>query len=322
MNTGDVVVQSEHLSAEASAWLARRCRLIVCAHDDPRFGAALAQAAGLVVRTYTAVDEALLGAAPRLRVVARAGAGLDNVDVAACRARGIEVVYTPDSNTQAVVEYVFGLLGERLRPAPAPLREALDPPRWNEVRAATVALRQMSELSLGILGLGRIGRRMAEVARAFRFRRVLYNDILEIPPRKRFGASPVDPAALFTGSDVISVHIDGRAANRGFVGPSLIGRMKPAVTLINTSRGFVVDNLALAAFLREHPAATALLDVHDPEPFDDSCPLLGLPNARLFPHLASRTQAAMDAMSWVVRDVAAVLEGRRPAHPAPPDGAW
>lgn len=87
--------------------------------------------------------------------------------------------------------------------------------------------------------------------------------------------------------------------------------------VINTSRGFVIDPAPMAAFLAEHPQATAVLDVHEPEPFDAAYPLLGLANARLYPHLASRTETAMNNMSWVVRDVAAVLEGKRPAF-----GAW
>jgi phosphoglycerate dehydrogenase-like enzyme len=320
MSGADVVVVSEHLDAEAASWLGRFCRVVFCAHDDPRFARTLASAAGLIVRTYTRVDGTLLDAAPRLRVVGRAGAGLDNIDVTACRARGIEVVYTPDSNTQAVVEYVYRLLLEALRPAVS----LAGPPgaaRWNELRAAAVGERELSELCLGILGLGRVGRRVAEVARGFRVAAVLYNDLVEVEPPLRFGAVPVDAPRLFSEADVVSVHIDGRSSNRRFVGAALLRRMKPRVIFINTSRGFVVDNVALAAFLGENPQALALLDVHDPEPFDEGYPLLGRPNVRLFPHLGSRTEAALRAMSGVVRDVSAVLEGRSPLHPAPPHRA-
>ncbi|MCZ6612891.1 MAG: NAD(P)-dependent oxidoreductase, partial [Planctomycetota bacterium] len=133
-------------------------------------------------------------------------------------------------------------------------------------------------------------------------------------------AEPVPVDRLFEHSDVISVHIDGRESNQQFLGAQLLGRMKSDVILINTSRGFVMDSLALAAFLREHPQAQALLDVHEREPFDAAYPLLGLPNARLYPHLASRTERAMLNMSWVVKDVVAVLEGEKPRYPAPPCG--
>jgi phosphoglycerate dehydrogenase-like enzyme len=122
---------------------------------------------------------------------------------------------------------------------------------------------------------------------------------------------------LFADCDVISLHVDGRPANRHFVGRALIGRMKPDAVFINTSRGFVVDSLALAGFLRAHPQALALLDVHEPEPFGADYPLANLPNARLYPHAAASTRRADEEMSWVVRDVAAVLGGRRPRHPAP-----
>jgi phosphoglycerate dehydrogenase-like enzyme len=312
----DIVVQSEHLSDEAAAWLAERCSVRVCPHDDPGFPQAVSDAAGLVVRTYTTVDRRLLDSAPRLRVVGRAGTGLDSIDVEACRARGIEVVYTPEANTQAVVEYVMGLLVDAVRARPA-LREPVDAARWRELRAEAAGQRQLGDLTLGILGLGRVGRRVAAVAAAIRFDRVLYNDLVEIPPSERSGARPVPVNELFARADVLSLHVDGRPGNRHFVGAGLIGRMKGDVILINTARGFVVDSAVLAQFLRTHPAALALLDVHEQEPFDEDYPLLGLPNVRLYPHLASRTQSAMRQMSWVVRDVVAVLEGRKPDHPAP-----
>jgi len=310
-----LIIQSEHLSEEAARWLARRCRLEAVAFDATQFTGSLAEADGLLVRTYTRVDEGLLDHAPALRVVGRAGAGLDNIDVAACRACGIEVVYTPQANTQAVVEYVLSLMADALRPRPA-IDRPIDAQRWEEIRAQNIGRRQMSQCTLGILGLGRIGKRVAQVAGAIGLR-VLYNDLLSMPPEARFGAEPVAVDTLFEQSDILSIHIDGRAENRDFIGPRLIRRMKSDVLFLNTSRGFVVDNMALAEFLRAHPDAEAHLDVHEPEPFDDSYPLLGLPNAKLYPHLAARTQTAMLNMSWVVKDVWAVLEGRKPQWPAP-----
>lgn len=316
MSSTDLVIQIEHLAAEPAAWLAQRCRLVACARDDSRFFGFLAEARGLVVRTYTVVDEALLDAAPALRVVGRGGAGLDNIDLAACRARDIEVVYTPEANTQAVVEYVLCLLASVLRRAVS-LDEPVGADVWRRLRADLAGPRQMSELTLGVLGLGRIGSRLAEVAAAIGFERVLYNDLVEIPAARRHGAVPVPVERLFGEADVVSVHIDGRPGNRRFVDRHLIGCMKPGVILINTSRGFVVENLALAEFLRANPEALALLDVHEQEPFAGTYPLLGLDNARLYPHLAAATRRADVNMSWVVRDVAAVLAGARPRHPAP-----
>lgn len=314
-----LVIQTEHLSHDAAAWLAERCQLIVGAPDSAGFETAIANAAGLVVRTYTIVDEKLLARAPNLRVVGRAGVGLDNIDVGACRSRHIEVVYTPDANTQAVVEYVLALLLDELRPRLA-LQSAVDLKAWNQLRQEIVGRRQIGELTLGILGMGRVGKRLAKIAAALGCR-VIYNDLIEIAVGERSGATPVDVRDLFALSDVVSVHIDGRSSNREFVNAALIETMKPHAIFINTSRGFVLDNAALAAWLNKNPGATALLDVHEPEPFPRDYSLLGLPNARLYPHLASRTEAAMNAMSWVVKDVVAVLEGRRPEFPAPREKA-
>jgi len=309
-----LAVVTEHLSDEATEWLEARCEVLRAAVGDPQFTEAAPAIEALVVRTYTHVDDKLLACLPRLKVVGRAGVGIDNIDVAACRARGVQVVSTPDANTQAVVEYVVCLLCDALRPRLF-LDEAVSKQEWDELRQDVVGLWQMDELVLGILGFGRIGRRVAEVARAIGFT-VVYNDLDEIAAEARRGAEPVSVTRLFAESDVITVHIDGRASNKRFVGRELISLMRPDAILINTSRGCVVDTESLADWLRVNPAAAALLDVHDPEPITDANPLLPLPNAHLAPHLASRTMTAMDNMSWVVRDVAAVLEGRAPKWPA------
>ena len=116
------------------------------------------------------------------------------------------------------------------------------------------------------------------------------------------------------GADVLTVHVDGRASNRGLVGPADFALMQPGVVFINAARGFVVDSVALAGFLRANAGALGMLDVHEPEPVDASYPLLGLPNAHLYPHLASATALANTNMSWVVKDVWRVLNGEEPVH--------
>jgi len=309
-----LVIQTEHLSAAAAAWLAERCDLRVCAHDSSEFRDLLPHAHGFVVRTYTQVNRDLLSRAPLLKVVGRAGVGLDNIDLPACESRGVTVVSTPDANTQAVVEYVIALLSDALRPR-LTLSQSIPNQEWNHLREITVGPRQMNELTLGILGLGRVGSRIAEVARAIGFT-VLFNDVRDIAPADRRGAEAVSAERLFAECDVVTVHIDGRPSNRAFVNAALINRMKPDALIINTSRGFVIDNAALAAFLQRNTNALAMLDVHEPEPFGSDYQLLNLPNAKLYPHLASRTETAMNNMSWVVRDVLAVLEGKTPQFPA------
>ena len=309
-----LVIVAENLDEGPAAWLAERCRIEFAGPESRRLAEVAGEAEALVVRTYTRVDDPLLDRLPRLRVVGRAGVGLDNIDLSACRRRGIAVVHTPEANTQAVVEYVTALLCDALRPRlvlPGPVSDD----RWHELRQEVVAERQMDTLSLGVLGLGRIGRRVAEVARAIGFR-VRFNDVSPIAPTDRGGAEAVELETLFAESDVISLHIDGRPANRRFVDRRLVSLLKPDATLLNTCRGMVLDTEALAAHLDRHPGSQALLDVHDPEPPHADNPLWGLPNAHLLPHLASRTRQATENMSWVVRDVLAVLEGRRPRWPA------
>ena len=213
MSDAPTVIQTEHLAEDAAAWLGEQCTLVRCAPDEPRFGDALEAAAGLVVRTYTVVNADLLENAKALKVVGRAGAGLDNIDVAACRARGIEVVYTPEANTQAVVEFVIARLAAVVRPG-AVLDEPVPLETWKGLRARRPDRPQMSDMTLGLLGLGRIGRRMAEVAAAIGFQRVLYHDLVEIPPQDRHGASPEPVERVMEQADVLSIHIDGRKANQ------------------------------------------------------------------------------------------------------------
>jgi len=295
------IVLAEPLDEVCLAWLAERCDVVRAWEMEGEIEGLLREAEGLVVRTYTRVDAALLELAPRLRVVGRAGVGVDNIDLGACDARGVRVVNTPDANTSAVVEYVFALILDALRPRVF-LAEAPSPEEWKSLRAELIAHRQLCESTLGVLGLGRIGRGVARAAQGFGMR-VLFHDLLDIPESKREGAEPVSRETLLREADILTIHVDGRPENRGLVDAGAMGLLKDDVVLINTSRGFVVDAGALASFLDERPEAMALLDVHDPEPFDESYPLLELENAHLAPHLGAATKLAHRNMSWVVREV-------------------
>lgn len=310
-----LVVQTEHLDSECAAWLGERCELTRCAPDDRAFPGLLARAQGLLVRTYTNVNDAMLDGAPNLKVVARAGVGLDNIDLAACRKRGVAVVHTPDANSDAVVEFVFAAMLDAWRPRMR-LDHALDAPTWKSLRADMTATRQLHGSTLGVYGMGRIGKRVARVGAALGMR-VLYHDLLEIPEDRRHGAEPVGREALLRESEILTVHVDERPANRGLLGVDAFTKCRDDVLFINAARGFIVDAVSLAAFLREHPDATAIIDVHEPEPFGPDYPLLGVPNAVLSPHLAAATATAQRNMSWVVQDLWRVLQGEAPKHPAP-----
>ena len=309
------VIQTEHLDAAAAEWLKQRCELIVCPWEDAaQFDALLPSADALLIRTYTRVDAALLAKAPRLRCVARAGVGLDNVDVAACKARGVAVVSTPGANTRAVVELVTAFMLDALRPRVF-LERALGKSEWNAARKDLVGQRQLSDLTLGIIGLGRVGSGVARVGRALDMR-VVYHDLLSFEGERHCGGEPVGLERVLRESDVLTLHPDGRAGNRGLLGAKELAMCKRDVLLINTSRGFVVDAGALAAFLKANTSASAMLDVHEPEPIPADHPLLGIPNAHLSPHIGAATATAQANMSWVVKDLWQVLSGGRPENPA------
>ena len=316
MPTKPLVIQTEDLDPICVEWLSERAEVVRCFHTDPRFPELLKRAEGLVVRTYTRVDDALLAGAPNLKVVGRAGVALENVDVGACLARGVQVCNTPGSNTRAVVEFFTALLMDAVRPRVF-LEGPLEGEDWHQARRDLVADRELGEMTIGIWGFGRIGSAVARVARSLDMK-ILYHDIVDIAPDKRSGAEPVSLDRLLGESDVLTIHIDYRQANKHALNVETLKRVKDSVLIINTSRGFVVDPDALAAFLTAHPAAQAVLDVHDPfEPMPATYPLLGVDNAFCTPHLASGTDRAKREMSWVVRDVWRVLSGEKPENPPP-----
>jgi phosphoglycerate dehydrogenase-like enzyme len=310
------VLVTEGSDARPLAWLAERANVTEASPDEPSFEKYLAAAEGLVVRTYTKVDGALLSRAPKLRVVGRGGVGLENIDVAACRRHGVQVVYTPDANTLAVGDFVIGYMLQLLRPWAIFRDQVYDPKQFKHIRA-TARGRQLNELTLGILGMGRVGRRVGHIAASGFGMSVIYNDLIDVQSRLDFAATPVDKQTLYHSADVLSLHVDMKPGNEHLVGREQLAMMKPTAILINTSRGEVLDASALAGAIGEKRLAGAALDVFDPEPPKSDFPLLGFQNVLLTPHLAARTTTAMENMSWVVRDVMAVLNGQTPKYPAP-----
>ncbi len=295
-----VVIVTESLPDGPLSWLAERAEVVIGAPGEPVYESAIERADALIVRTYTIVDGGLLDRAPRLRVVGRAGVGLDNIDQGACHARSIAILNTPDANTSAVAEYVFSLIFHRFRPLQPSITEPCLLPAWEQRRDAAQAPRELNDLTLGIIGFGRIGSRVGRIAAAIGMT-VLYHDLLAIAPPNGCQQVPLD--RVFAQADVLSLHVDGRPANRHFISIDQLDQLKSGGTIINTSRGLVVDESALAGWLKIHTDATALLDVHEHEPISADHPLLHLQNARLYPHVAAATRAAKERMGWVVRDV-------------------
>jgi phosphoglycerate dehydrogenase-like enzyme len=312
-----LVIVTEGVDPLPLAWLREHARVEEASSDDPKFDQLLAEAHGLAIRTYTRVNDALLARARNLKVVGRGGVGIENIDVVACRRRGVEVVYTPDANTLAVGDFVFGAILQLVRPWAIFRERAYEPAEFKRLRSKLRG-RQLDELTIGILGLGRVGKRVGAIAANGFGMRVIYNDVLEISPvTLPFKAEAIEPARLYRESDILTIHVDMRPGNENLVAATQIALMKRDAILINMSRGEVLDIDALAQALREKRLAGAAIDVFAPEPPAADFPLLGMSNVILTPHMASRTETAQENMSWVVRDIVEVLEGRAPKYPAP-----
>ena len=319
------IIITETLDEKPAKWLAERADVVWCKHDNTtELAGHLHDADGLVVRTYTLVTPAFLALAPKLKVVGRAGVGLDNIDLPACKARDVQVVYTPDANTQAVVEYVLGLILDEFRPRHAMASHVPDD-EFHRLRKIHVG-KQLDQFTFGTLGFGRIGKRLGRVAAAIGMR-VLVNDLLpENELRAAVANSPggaypfeyVSKETLYRESDIVTIHVDGRPENRGIVNAAALSQLKPTCVLINAARGMLIDTPALAAWAKQvaPTGGVAVIDVHEPEPPRSDYALFGLKNVRLLPHLASRTPEALENMSWVVRDVLGVLNGEKPTFPA------
>lgn len=275
--------------------------------------AVIAPYEAVVIRTSVRLTAAVLENATRLRVIGRAGVGLDNIDLEAARRGGITVVYTPESGTEAVADLTIGMLLCCLRRIHEVHAEVLGG-RHQEVRGLPPA-RQMSELTMGIIGMGRIGRAVGRRCRLGFGMRVVYNDIVDVG-RLDFVAEPMGFETLLREADVVSLHVPLTEETRGMICKRTIDLMKSDSILINTSRGAVVGCGDLAAALVEGRLAAAALDVLDVEPPPPEHPLLRAPRVLLTPHIGARTATAQTRMSDVVDDVVAVLAGRTPRFPA------
>jgi phosphoglycerate dehydrogenase-like enzyme len=266
----------------------------------------LAVAVGAIARADAVVDAELFDRAPRLRVVARTGVGVDLVDLEVAKARGITVVITPGSGTRAVAEGVLALalhLVKRL----GPLTDLVRDGRWAE--RSRVQVGDLDGATIGIVGYGRIGRRVGELAAAFGMR-VLAHDPFSSPPP---GLDCPDLGTLAAASDVLTLHAPLTAQTRHLVDEAFLARVRPEAVLVNCGRGGLLDLDATLAALRAGRLAGVGLDVFDPEP-PPHHPLFDHPDVVLTPHLMGLTRRATAAtFADAARGITDVLAGRRPA---------
>jgi glyoxylate reductase len=301
------VFVTRQLPGDALERLRVACDLDVWPHDAPPDRDHLLlhtqPADGLICLLTDRIDAELLDACPRLRVVSNMAVGVDNVDLEAAAARGIAVGNTPDVLTDATADLAMALLLAAARRLPEGIA-AVHEGAWGPWRPSWLLGLELRGAKLGIVGMGRIGRAVAERARAFG---------MEILHAGRPGTGTF--AQTLADSDALSLHCPLTPETHHLIDAAALATMKPGAILVNTARGPVVDQDALACALRDGHLGAAALDVTDPEPLPPNHPLLGAPNLIVLPHLGSATHATRARMAQLaVANLEAGLAGRPLPH--------
>jgi D-3-phosphoglycerate dehydrogenase len=314
------------------------CRLLVTptsyARNDPRLLGELERQVGEVIVNQTgrplrseevarllpgcdgyiagldAIDRPALQAADRLRVIARYGVGLDNVDLGAAGEKGIVVTYTPGANSASVAELAVGLMLSLARniPQAAQATRAGEWPRWSGV--------SLEGKTIGLIGLGAIGKQVACRLAGFDCRIQAYDPVQDTAFAQAHRVELAPLQALLSQADFVSLHLPLLPETRALVNAAFLAGMKSGAFLINTSRGELIEELALVEAIRSGRLAGAALDVFTEEPPGVGNPLLSLPQVIVTPHCGSHTDGATNAMGWMAfHDCLAVLRGEAPRYP-------
>ncbi len=304
--TKPVVLIAEELSPATIEELGPDFEVRHCdGSDRAALLAALPEADALLVRSATAVDAEALAAASRLQVVARAGVGLDNVDVRSATQSGVMVVNAPTSNIVSAAELAVALMlaaARHVSPAHAALRHG----EWQRSRFTGT---ELFEKTVGIVGLGRIGVLVAHRLAAFGMDVIAYDPYVQAGRAAQMGVRLVDLDTLLAESDFMSVHLPKTPETIGLIGDAELHRVRPHLVLVNAARGGIVDEAALYAALKEGRIAAAGLDVFAKEPCTDS-PLFELENVVATPHLGASTDEAQEKAGLAVaRSVRLALAG-------------
>ncbi|MCX4242987.1 2-hydroxyacid dehydrogenase [Paraliomyxa miuraensis] len=299
-----------------------RCTMIVGDADtpglDPPLLDALPRAEGILCLLTERIDADLLDRAPQLRVVSTMAVGVDNIDVAACTARGIPVGHTPGVLTEATADLAMALLlatARRLPQAAADVREG----RWSTWSPTGWLGADLCGATLGIVGLGKIGAALARRAHGFGLALCHASPSPRPELEAALGIRHVPLPELLACSDFVSLHVPLTEHTHRLIDARALARMKPTALLVNTARGPIVDPGALAEALHAGTIAGAALDVTDPEPLPPTHPLLTCPNLIVLPHIGSATWGTRRRMAELAaNNLLAGLEGRRLLHPVDP----
>ncbi len=303
-----VVLATDHVASEGLGPLEdERFDLRVESSGSDSFERVLASAQALVVRSATNVDDELMGRGAGLRVIGRAGVGVDNIDVQAATNRGIAVFNAPGGNTIAAAEMTMALILSVVRR----VAEADRSVRRGDWDRAALKGRELKGKTLGLLGAGRIGTEVALRCQAFGMSTIAFDPYLPQGRADEIGVSLVEMDDVIEQADIISLHVPLNDETRGMVSADMLNRMKSSAYIVNVSRGGVIDEGALAAALESGSIAGAGLDVYESEPLPADSSLRTAPNLVLTPHLgASTAEAQVNVAEEVSRSIrAALLDG-------------
>jgi D-3-phosphoglycerate dehydrogenase len=302
------ILVTDGLESDALAALRKTHEVHVEELDAKRILDAIVSYHALIVRGRTKVTKDVLDRAKNLKVVGRAGVGVDNIDIAAATARKIAVVNAPTASTTSVAELAIGHMISLFRHLPEADRSVKDG-KWDKKKLEG---RELHGKTLGLLGSGRIGAEVAKRAQAFGMDVIAHDPYLAPQVAHSIGVRLVDRETLFRQTDVLSVHAALTTETRGLVGPEELALMKPTAVLVNCARGEIVQEAALAEALHRGTISGAAIDVFEREPPSGS-PLLGAPNVVFSPHLGASTQEAQARAGAIIADqVNKVLDGKRP----------
>ncbi len=309
------VYVTRHLPQPALDLLAQHTQLSVWAGELPPPRAVLmkevANIDGLLALLTDRVDQALLDAAPRLRVVSNYAVGYDNIDVPAATRKGVVVTNTPDVLTETSADFTLALMLAAARRV-IEGEQYVKAGRWRTWGPETLLGRDLHGATLGLVGLGRIGMAVARRARGFGMRMLYHTPSRKPQAEQDLGLEYAGLEDLLQQSDFVSLHCPLNDDTYHLIDHDALAIMKPDVVLVNTARGPVVDTQALVEALRSKPMIAAL-DVTDPEPLPADHELLTLPNALVVPHMASASVQTRTRMALMAAEnLLAALHGQRP----------
>jgi len=301
-----LLLESLHPEAES---LLERCEPLVRAAEPDDAQPPSDAIHAILTRSRGRITDAMMGGFPNLRAIARAGAGIDNLDTAAAARRNIRVIHAPGRNGRTVAEHTLALMLDLVRRI-TPWANACAEGRWAD--RSRYEGGELGGLTLGILGYGNIGRRVARLASAFQMNVVVAARSGESIACE-FPTLPLDE--LLSVADVVTLHLPLTSETKGIIGKRQIARMKPAACIINTARGALIDQGVLRTALLAGRISGFAADVLDVEPPAADDPLLRCPRVLLTPHSASLTSATYrEICLFTAENVVAVLEGRAPVE--------